>query len=62
MPRSMIMKRILKIASVGEHRRLNRKAQIRLEGLWLTQAGLIPEKYVEVSNPRKGILVLKMMD
>lgn len=56
------MKRILKVASVGEQRRLNQKAQVRLQGKWLVTAGMTPEKYVEISNPRKGILVLKMMD
>lgn len=56
------MKRVLKVASVGEHRRLNRKAQIRLEGKWLVAAGLTPEKYVEVTNPSKGVLILRLQE
>ena len=56
------MKRVLKIASVGENRKLNRKAQIRLEGLWLVKAGLTPEKHVEVTNPRKGVLILRVQE
>jgi hypothetical protein len=58
----MMNKRILKIASVGEHRKLNRKAQVRLEGLWLVSAGLTPEKYVVVTNPKPGVLILRLQD
>lgn len=54
--------RILKIASVGEHRKLNKKGQIRLEGRWLVSAGLTPEKYVVVTNPKPGILILRMQE
>ncbi len=56
------MKRILKVASVGEHRRLNQKAQVRLEGKWLVKAGITPEKFVEVTNPRPGILILRVQE
>lgn len=55
-------KRILKIASIGEHRKLNQKAQVRLEGKWLVRAGLIPEKFVEITNPKPGILILRVQD
>jgi hypothetical protein len=58
----MMNKRIIKIASVGEHRRLNRKAQIRLEGMWLVKAGLTPEKHVEITNPKPGVLILRLQD
>jgi hypothetical protein len=52
-------KRILKITSVGEFRRKNLKAQVRLEGKWLVAAGLIPETHVEVTNPQVGVLILR---
>lgn len=41
--------RILKISSIGEHRKTHTKAQIRLEGKWLVTAGLIPEKHVLIT-------------
>ena len=56
------MKRILKVASVGEYRRLNQKAQVRLEGKWLVKAGILPEKHVEVTNPTKGVLILRVQE
>lgn len=54
--------RILKISSIGEHRKTHTKAQIRLEGKWLVTAGLIPEKHVLITNPRPGVLVLHMQE
>lgn len=56
------MKRILKVASVGEHRKLKQKGQIRLEGMWLVKAGLTPEKHVEVTNPKPGVLILRLQE
>ncbi len=35
--------RILKVIAVGENRKSFTMAQIRLEGKWLVDAGLIPE-------------------
>ncbi|MHC1740150.1 MAG: hypothetical protein AB9897_03450 [Anaerolineaceae bacterium] len=52
-------KRVLKIISVGEFRKKHLKAQIRLEGKWLVTAGLIPDTYVEVTNPQAGVLILR---
>lgn len=56
------MKRVLKVASVGENRRENLKAQIRLEGKWLLVAGIPPESYVVVTNPKPGVLILRVQD
>jgi len=58
----MTTKRVLKVAAVGEHRRLNQKAQVRLEGKWLVKAGIFPEKHVEVTNPQKGVLILRVQE
>lgn len=56
------MKRILKVISVGEHRKLKQKGQIRLEGKWLVEAGLLPEKHVEITSPQVGVLVIKCLE
>ncbi len=58
----MTMKRVLKIVSVGEHRKKNLKAQIRLEGKWLVTAGLIPERHVVITNPQVGVLIIKCLE
>lgn len=54
--------RILKVIAVGENRKSFTMAQIRLEGKWLVDAGLIPEKHVLITNPRPGVLVLHMQE
>ena len=54
--------RILKVISIGENRKSLTKAQIRLEGKWLVTAGLIPDKHVVITNPRPGVLVLRMQE
>ena len=56
------MKRILKVSSVGENRRMNLKAQIKLEGKWLLVAGILPESHVVVTNPKPGVLILQVQD
>ena len=54
--------RILKVISVGENRKALTKAQIKLEGKWLVTAGLIPDKHVLITNPKPGVLILRMQD
>lgn len=56
------MKRILKVAAVGEDRKKHLKAQIRLEGKWLVAAGVIPESHVLITNPKPGTLILRVQD
>lgn len=58
----MTIKRVLKVASVGENRKKNLKAQIRLEGKWLLVAGIPPESHVLVTNPKPGVLILQVQE
>jgi hypothetical protein len=56
------MPRILKVEAFGDYPKKCLKAQIRLQGLWLIHAGVPPESHVEVTNPQKGILVLRVQE
>lgn len=56
------MERILKVESFGEFPKKNLKAQIRLQGKWLVMAGVPPESHVVVTNPKKGLLVLRVQE
>jgi hypothetical protein len=54
--------RVLKVQDSGDHYRMQVRPQIRLEGKWLLKAGILPEDHVEVSNPRPGILILRVRE
>ena len=55
-------KRILKVEEVGDFYRKRTKPLIRLKGIWLMKAGILPNNHVEVENPESGVLLLKMID
>ncbi len=54
--------RILKVEEVGDFWRKRTFPRIRLKGKWLTQAGILPTRYVSVISPRPGILILQVVD
>ena len=54
--------RKLKVQDVGDYYRKEVIPQIRLQGKWLLDAGLQPDKQVQVSNPQPGVLVVKCLD
>ena len=56
------IKRILKVEEVGDFYRKRTKPLIRLKGLWLSRAGILPNNHVEIENPEPGVLLLKMID
>jgi hypothetical protein len=54
--------RVLKIEEIGDFWRKRTKPRIRLKGKWLAEAGMQPNRYVNVSNPTHGVLVLHLID
>jgi hypothetical protein len=32
-----------------------------LKGMWLAQAGLEPNRYVRIENPKSGVLILRQV-
>ena len=54
--------RILKVEEVGDFWRKNTKPRIRLKGKWMINAGILPNNFVQVSNPQPGVLILQMVE
>ena len=54
--------RILKVQDVGDYHKRKVKPQIKLEGMWLLDAGLPPYRHVEVTNPVPGMLILRSLE
>ncbi|MBN2396640.1 MAG: SymE family type I addiction module toxin [Candidatus Atribacteria bacterium] len=54
--------RKLKIVDVGDFYHHKEVPEVRLKGLWLSRAGLQPGKYVQITNPRKGLLIIQSLD
>ena len=54
--------RILKVVETGDFWRKRTSPQIRLQGQWMLKAGILPNSYVEVTNPRPGVLVLHVVE
>lgn len=49
----------IKVEPHESFRKHPNKAQIRLKGKWIMEAGLQPDSYVTVSNPEPGTLIIK---
>jgi hypothetical protein len=54
--------RILKVAEVGDFYRKRTKPCLRLEGLWLVVAGILPNCQVCIENPQYGVLVIRLVE
>ena len=55
-------KRKLKVEEVGDFYRKRTKPRIRLKGLWLMKAGILPNNHVVIENPEPGVLVLQLIE
>jgi len=53
---------VLKVRNIGDRYRKEVTPQIRLQGKWLLNAGIRPDSQVQITNPRKGELVIKSLD
>ena len=53
--------RVLKVSETGDFWAKRTKPQIRLVGKWLAKAGIPPNNYVQVENPKPGVLVIRLL-
>lgn len=53
---------VLKVIDVGDHHLKKVSLAIRLEGRWLSTAGLCADSYVRVTNPQPGILLIQRLE
>lgn len=61
-PLSPRMPRVLKVRNIGDRYLKEVTPQIRLQGKWLLNTGIRPDSHVQITNPRKGKLVIKSLD
>jgi len=54
--------RMIKVEEVGDHWRRRTFPRIRLKGKWLADAGITPNSYIRVDNPRPGVLTLHLVE
>ena len=54
------MNRTIKIEEIGDYDKGKTYNRIRLKGKWLYEAGFEPGEYVSVTNPKKGVLIIKL--
>ncbi len=52
--------RRLKVEEVGDFYRHRTRPFLRLSGLWLKDAGIMPKAYVQITNPEPGVLVITL--
>ncbi len=52
--------RRLKVEKSGDFYRHKIKPLIRLQGNWLREAGVEVDKYIVVSNPSPGVLIIQV--
>jgi hypothetical protein len=55
-------KRIIKVEEAGDRGKNNIFPRIRLKGHWLKDAGMIPNRHVNIYSPRPGELILRLKD
>ena len=58
----MVDRRILKVIEVGDFWRKRTVPVIRLQGKWMVKAGVFPNRHVQVTNPRPGMLVIRIIE
>ena len=54
-------RRVLKVEEVGDFWRKQTTPRIRLKGKWLAEAGILPNKHVQIENPQSGVLVVRLL-
>ena len=54
--------RILKVLEVGDFWRRKTKPQLRLQGIWMARAGIVPNHHVRIDNPQPGVLVIRLLE
>jgi hypothetical protein len=50
----------LKVAEIGDFWAKRTMPSIRLQGKWMLQAGVLPNRHVQITNPSPGELLIKL--
>ncbi len=54
--------RVLKVSETGDFYHKHTWPYLRLVGIWLTKAGILANRHVEIDNPYPGVLVIRLID
>jgi hypothetical protein len=54
--------RVLKVVEIGDFWAKRTMPSIRLQGKWMLRAGVLPNHYVQITNPSPGVLMIQLLD
>jgi hypothetical protein len=57
-----ISPRVLKVAEIGDFWAKRTMPSIRLQGKWMLQAGVLPNRHVQITNPNPGVLLIQLLE
>jgi hypothetical protein len=57
-----ISPRVLKVEEIGDFWAKRTMPSIRLQGMWMLRAGLLPNRHVQITNPSPGILLIQLLE
>ena len=57
-----ISPRVLKVVEIGDFWAKRTMPSIRLQGKWMLRAGVLPNHYVQITNPRPGVLLIQLIE
>ena len=60
--KSITNPRVLKVEEIGDFWAKRTMPSIRLQGKWMVQAGVLPNRHVQVSNPSPGVLLIQLIE
>jgi hypothetical protein len=55
-------RRVLKVVEIGDFWAKRTMPSIRLQGKWMLRAGVLPNHYVQITNPSPGVLLIQILD
>lgn len=57
-----ISPRVLKVVEIGDFWAKRTMPSIRLQGKWMLHAGVLPNRFVQITNPIPGVLLIQLLD
>lgn len=57
-----IKPRRLKVIEIGDFWAKRTRPSIHLQGKWMLQAGIFPNRHVEITNPSPGVLIIQLTE
>lgn len=61
-PGACISPRVLKVVEIGDFWAKRTMPSIRLQGKWMLRAGVLPNRHVQITNPRPGVLLIQLIE